>query len=577
MAAEKASPVVCAAGVLTAWLSLVLGVQIASAAQAGAGDRVAARIAAGEFAPALAAAAEVASVAERDALLAQIAGAQAGSGAWTASLETAAGIDDDRARAAALSAVAQTPLGGRGGGAMADFDSLIQLITSTVQPETWEDVGGAGSVAPFATGVYIDPDGTLQMAVATTGNDRLAALRSGEAAGGGNRDARRSSSLRKISLPRLEKQLQLRAAARKGPTEEMDLLAGLRRIQYVFVYPETRDLVIAGPAGGWCWGDEGRIVSTETSEPVVRLEDLVVVLRRMMSGDDLRLGCLIVPTQEGLARVKAFAEESRRQPLKRGQRDWWLAQLREKLGKQNLEVYGIDPRTRIAAVMLEADYRMKLVGMGIEKGVPGVESYLDLARRSRETPSAMTVLRWWFTLSYDSILASEDRMAFAFRGPGAQVLSENELLAASGERIHTGKSDELNRQFAEAFTKHFEQLGEAYPIYAELRNVCDLAAACALVRREALAERIGWDMAFLGDDANFPVRLGPPPRQVDSVIGYRVLGRGELLVGVSGGVRVDPEQVLSAGSMATETGGEVSGRRAASPPPKRSENVWWWD
>ncbi len=357
----------------------------------------------------------------------------------------------------------------------------------------------------------------------------------------------------------------------------MEYLAGLRRIQYVFVYPETRDLVIAGPAGGWQVGAEGRIVSVETSEPVVRLEDLVVILRRMMAGDDLRLGCLIVPSQEGLARVKAFAEQSSQQPLKQGERARWLATLREKLGKQNLEVYGIDPGTRIAAVMLEADYRMKLVGMGIEEGVPGVESYLELVRRSGDAPSAMSVLRWWFTLNYDAVLASEDRTAFAFRGPGVKVLSENELLAADGERIHTGKSDDLNRQFAQAFTGKFEQLSEVYPIYAELRNVCDLSLACALVRRESLAERIGWSMAFWGDDARFPVRLGPTPRQVDSVIGYRVLRRGVLVVGVSGGVRVDPERLVSAGSIATETGGDVSGRRAASPPPDRSENVWWWD
>ena len=31
----------------------------------------------------------------------------------------------------------------------------------------------------------------------------------------------------------------------------MAVLAGLQRIQYVLVYPETGDLVIAGPAGNW--------------------------------------------------------------------------------------------------------------------------------------------------------------------------------------------------------------------------------------------------------------------------------------------------------------------------------------
>jgi hypothetical protein len=30
-----------------------------------------------------------------------------------------------------------------------DYDSLIDLITSTVQPTTWDDVGGPGSIAPF--------------------------------------------------------------------------------------------------------------------------------------------------------------------------------------------------------------------------------------------------------------------------------------------------------------------------------------------------------------------------------------------------------------------------------------------
>ncbi|MGI6418578.1 MAG: hypothetical protein ACOX1P_23265 [Thermoguttaceae bacterium] len=45
--------------------------------------------------------------------------------------------------------------GGAGGGTMADFDSLIQLITATIQPETWEDVGGPGSVAPFETNLSL--------------------------------------------------------------------------------------------------------------------------------------------------------------------------------------------------------------------------------------------------------------------------------------------------------------------------------------------------------------------------------------------------------------------------------------
>ncbi len=45
--------------------------------------------------------------------------------------------------------------GGMGGGAQADFDSLINLITSTVQPTTWKQNGGQGDVAPFETNLTL--------------------------------------------------------------------------------------------------------------------------------------------------------------------------------------------------------------------------------------------------------------------------------------------------------------------------------------------------------------------------------------------------------------------------------------
>ncbi len=37
----------------------------------------------------------------------------------------------------------------------ADFDSLIDLITSTISPESWEDVGGRGAISPFETNLSL--------------------------------------------------------------------------------------------------------------------------------------------------------------------------------------------------------------------------------------------------------------------------------------------------------------------------------------------------------------------------------------------------------------------------------------
>ncbi len=37
----------------------------------------------------------------------------------------------------------------RRGAAWADYDTLIEMITSVVEPDTWDDVGGAGAIEPF--------------------------------------------------------------------------------------------------------------------------------------------------------------------------------------------------------------------------------------------------------------------------------------------------------------------------------------------------------------------------------------------------------------------------------------------
>ncbi|MGQ9504447.1 MAG: hypothetical protein ACUVQR_06025 [Thermogutta sp.] len=45
--------------------------------------------------------------------------------------------------------------GGMGGAALADFDSLIDLIETTVAPNSWDSVGGPGSISPFPTNLSL--------------------------------------------------------------------------------------------------------------------------------------------------------------------------------------------------------------------------------------------------------------------------------------------------------------------------------------------------------------------------------------------------------------------------------------
>jgi hypothetical protein len=350
-------------------------------------------------------------------------------------------------------------------------------------------------------------------------------------------------------------------------------------VQYVFVYRETGDIVLAGPAGDWRTDEENHIVSTESGQPVCRLDDLVVVLRKMTSARDANFGCMINPRQDNLAKVQEFLAKSAQTTIRSEDRRAWLEGLRSRLGKQDIEVYGLDPSTRVARVMVEADYRMKLVGMGLEAGVPGVKSYLaSIQVPAGQSPPPMGVLRWWFTLNYDALLASQDHQAFALRGQGVKVLSENERLTAAGQRVHTGQSEALCLQFARSFTEHFEELCVKYPIYADLRNIFDLALVAALVREEDLGNKVGWHMVSFGNPKAYAVERGPAPKEVDSVMNHRVINGIHVVAGVSGGVSVHPTSLVTSNSMEVDQSRKLSGQQSYSAPkPQLGTDAWWWD
>jgi hypothetical protein len=537
------------------------------------------QLAAGEFALALEAARQEPDAPKRDALLTKLAAAQAKAGDSAAAYTTLAQVGDDRARNSAIQATRQVGADrGASGGAQADFDSLIELLTTTVRPDSWEDVGGPGTISEFQNGVYVDAAGVLQRVMRPRAAKGLAVARLEALKAGGNADSRRASPLRKVSLTRLEKHVQLLLAAGRRPSEEMLHLAGLEKIQYVLVYPETGDLVLAGPASDWRVDDEGRAVSRATGRPVLKLDDLVVLLRYLTPTPQAAFGCSINPTQEGLARTKEFAEQSAATPLKPAARGAWLRKLRNQMGRQTISVEGIDPRTRVARVLVEADYRMKLVGMGLEEGTSEVPSYLDLIRVGpRQSPPPLDVLRWWFTLKYDAVEATQGRDAFEIRGPGVQVLSENELLTALGQRVHTGQSEPLNAEFAHRFTAHFAALAQKYPVYADLQNIFDLALVSALIGSERLADKVGWHLTCFLDPDQYRVALGPVPQSVDTVINHRVVAGKHVIVGVSGGVRVEPWRLVSGEAIKTDGYGALPARRVAARAGELPIAAWWWD
>ena len=543
-----------------------------------------AQVAVGEFTSALTAARKIADPARRDQWLARIAGAQMRAGEPAASYNTLASVADDRVRAAALK---ESPPVGAQGGFQANFTDLINLITTTVSPTTWDEVGGPGSIQEYRNGVYVDAQGVVRRSLRdATGSGlavaRLEAIEARSAArqeksGSSKTDPRAPAQLRKVSLTRLEKQVQLRMAAGRRPSDDMLAMAGLEKIKYVFVYPETGDIVLAGPAGtgkpmkkgvSSAWPRAGRSCNWTTwssscgtcCTPKVG-SSAARSIRAKMPWPKLRRSSMNRP----------------RRRSRRGRDRKWLKQLRDQMGQQDIVVNGIDPHTRVAQVLVEADYRMKLVGMGLEPGVQGVRSYLELVQVPRgEAPPPLDVLRWWFTLNDQDIRTSDAHDAFELAGHGVRVQSENEMLSALGRRVHTGKSEPLNHEFAQSFTEHFAALAAKYPVYADLENIFDLALVGALVKSHDLANQAGWHLTCFGDPAGYPVALRPAPKTVETVINHRVVNQTHILAGVSGGVHVDPWPSVSANAVRVDKV-ELPREHHYGTPPATDLGTWWWD
>ncbi|WP_144975622.1 DUF1598 domain-containing protein [Bremerella volcania] len=535
----------------------------------------------GEFTRAFEEIANVQDAAMRDQGHSAIARMQMKAGLIHAAVETASYIENDVNRSEVLSeasAVRSKAPVARGGGVTPDFDQLIDLITTTVEPESWEELGGPGSIAPFPTGVYVDSEGTLKRVKQLSNDSLLSEIHDSSKIITTDQNVSTQSVLRKVSLTRLEKEAQLRWALGRDPTDTMRNLAGIYEVKYLLVYPETGEIVIAGPAGPWHANAEGRHVNVSTGRPVLQLDDMVVLLRNAME-EHGKFGCAITPTQSGLKSAQEYIDVTSAKPLHPRQRDQWLEGLRAAVGKQNITVHGVSPDTRVGQIIVEADYHMKRIGMGLEDGTAGVPSYLEMVTiPPGGSPPPMDVLRWWFTLDYRNISVTKERDAFALQGPGVKVLSENEHLDAQGQRIHTNASTALNATFARNFSTNYAALAVKYPIYAELKNVFDLAMICSLIENERLADQVDWSLTHFGSKGSYQVATGSPPTVVDTIMNMRVIDKKHIIAGVSGGVSFDPSDMLTDDQLTVDEYGLMTADHKASGVPKTiKHHGWWWD
>jgi len=419
-------------------------------------------------------------------------------------------------------------------------------------------------------GVFVHPSGVMARFTALdNGTLTRQQLNAARATFKISDDVSVSSPMRCISLNRLEKAI---VEAEGMLTDEMMHLAGIQRIRYVFYFPESKDIVIAGPAEGWFPGHEDMMVGVTTGQPVLELRHLVTALRVYAPGKEIIevVGCSIDPTPEGNVRLQQFVNQVGG-GIMPAQHQAFIEGIRQSLGWQTIRIDGVPATTHAAQMMVAADYRMKRIGLGAdEKPVRLLTTFIE-----RTVPSAPDAMfRWFFVPNYESVILTEDRTGLQLVGDGVKLVGENEIVFSTGERATSqSRLDPGSAAFTQSFTRQYPQIAERALVFAQLRNWVDMLVCAAHIQRENFYGKSGWSMEFFGNEEKFPLEVYTAPTVVEPLVG--TVRRGNtLLAPVGGGVVIDADLVLD--DATSDTDRRITDKQA-EVGLNLPDNVWWWD
>jgi hypothetical protein len=432
------------------------------------------------------------------------------------------------------------------------------------------------ALAQQAAGIEVKADGVLRMKRYQDLTGPLAKQWQAEAKAKLAPGLARVSDKRKISLNRLEAAIKAKLAAGENISEEMKYLAGLTRVENVFFFPGSNDIVIAGPAEGFAADPSGRVIGIFTGRATVQLDDLITALRAYPPGGDNRtevIGVSIDPTKEGLAKMAKFFSDASR-GFDRSKTEWLVAGMKDNLGLQNVTINGISPRTHFAHVLVEADYRMKLIGIGLENPPAKITSYVSKAKPGSVASNALQ--RWYFQPNYECVRVTEDNLAMELVGEGVKLSGQSEVVGADGSRGAGGPKNPASEAFTTSFTEQYPALAAKVAVYAQLRNLIDLSIAAAFIQEQDYYGKAGWQASTLMDEQKMPVEIYEAPTQVESAV--NAIWRGnKLMTPIGGGVSIRPTMALQQENLLKDEEGKLKTTRDQVSVEGLAENQWWWD
>ena len=165
---------------------------------------------------------------------------------------------------------------------------------------------------------------------------------------------------------------------------------------------------------------------------------------------------------------------------------------------------------------------------------------------------------------------SDDGNAIQLVGQGVKLVGEDEVIAADGSRALTGGSQNpASRTFTRSFTDRYEKVAMVSPVYAELRNLIDIAIIAAYLNQEGIFDKAEWTMPTLGDETKYSIETYSTLRFAPAACNVVSKG-GRLMTPTGGGVQIEPQVALNEENIVDNNAKFTE----VSPLP---EGKWWWN
>ena len=210
-------------------------------------------------------------------------------------------------------------------------------------------------------------------------------------------------------------------------------------------------------------------------------------------------------------------------------------------GKQKVRVFGVPKNSNFAKIMLDADYEMKKINMGLIKfdsdPIPGFASNFDLQmKRLKENPAEKREhmnSRFWLTPMRPEpgdMMVEPGRRFMMFQ---TRVSLMTEAMTVSGDAlIGTGKVDPVDDVASRVFTAHYESIEQRRVVFRRLHALFDLVMLAQIFRENGVRSKL---LERIAARATRPVDV---PDAYDGVRREEVVSGTNIKWTVQGGVMV---------------------------------------